>query len=150
MIEVEAEHPVVRDQSSAEHLEADPFGGPFDEASADGAVRASRCGDAFATAAVHQCGEHVVEHHPVRDAAAVTAPWVRRGELGAGIDVELGGELDPEGFDETDWRRGTGAPGDRGTSQSHDQLEARASACIDTPVTVISTGCACQLPDALS
>ncbi len=36
-----------------------------------------------------------------------------------------------------------------GLHQSHDQLEARAPTCIDTPVPLISTGCAHQLPDAL-
>jgi hypothetical protein len=38
---------------------------------------------AFVTAAVHQRGDHMVEHDPVRDPAAMATPGVSRGELGA-------------------------------------------------------------------
>lgn len=111
MIEVEAEHPVVRGQGGAEHLETHAFLGPFGQSPADGAIGASGSGDAFVTAAVHQSSEHVFEHDPVRHPSAVASPRVRRVELRSGIDVELRGELDPEGFDETDWQQGHGRSG---------------------------------------
>jgi hypothetical protein len=45
-----------------------------------------RRGDPLVAAAVHQRRDHVVEHHPGGDAAAVTAPRVVRGELRLLID----------------------------------------------------------------
>jgi hypothetical protein len=44
---------------------------------------------------VHQRGDHVVEHDPVRDPAAVATPGVGRRELGLLIGPDQGSELDP-------------------------------------------------------
>jgi hypothetical protein len=47
-------------------------------------------------AAVHQRGDHMVEHDPVWHPAAVAAPGVGRGELGAFGRSDQRGELDPQ------------------------------------------------------
>jgi hypothetical protein len=54
---------------------------------------------------MYQRGEHVVEHDPVRDPAAVTAPRVRRGELRAILGPDQGSELDPQRLDERCWQQ---------------------------------------------
>jgi hypothetical protein len=46
----------------------------------------SRAGKTFVASAVHQRGDHMVEHDPVWDPAAVAAPRVSWGELGALAD----------------------------------------------------------------
>jgi hypothetical protein len=52
---------------------------------------------------VYQRGDHVVEHDPVADAAAMAAPGMGRGELRAFIRPDQGGELDPQRFDQGCW-----------------------------------------------
>jgi hypothetical protein len=49
----------------------------------DRAIRTPDGGDALVPAAIDQRGGHVVEHHPVRDTSAATAPRVNQRELRA-------------------------------------------------------------------
>jgi hypothetical protein len=85
--------------------------GPVTQPAADGAVRAAGGGDAFVAAAVHQRGDQMVEHDPVRDPAAVTSPGVGRGELGLLIGPDQGSELDPHGLDQGCWQQRHGPSG---------------------------------------
>jgi len=57
--------------------------GPVGQSAADRAIRTPWGGDALVAAAVDQGGEHVVEHHPIRDPAPVTSPRMIRDEFGA-------------------------------------------------------------------
>jgi hypothetical protein len=66
---------------------------------------------AFVAAAVYQRGDDVVEHDPVRDPAAVTAPRVGRVELGSFVGLDQGGELDPHGLDQGCWQQRHGLSG---------------------------------------
>jgi len=93
---------VIAGQRGLQHLLTDPGVGPDVESAADGAVRAARGGDAFVAAAVHQRGDHVVEHDPVGDPAAVTPPRVGRVELGT-VGLDQGSELDPQGLGQGCW-----------------------------------------------
>ncbi len=43
---------------------------------------------------MHESGEHVVEHHPIGDPAAVTSPRMTPDEFGAIVDLQQRGELD--------------------------------------------------------
>ena len=74
VVQVQSDHLVVGGQRHAQQRPTVPGLGPRGQATADGAVRAARAGDAFVAAAVHQRGDHMVEHHPVGDPAAMTAP----------------------------------------------------------------------------
>ena len=56
---------VVGCQSESQQLLPEAGSGPLVETAADGAIRAARGGEAFVAAAVHQRGDHVVEHDPV-------------------------------------------------------------------------------------
>src|SRR6476661_4661919 len=76
IVQVQADHLVVAGQRGPQHLLTDPGGGPVVESAANGAIRAARGGDTFVAAAVHQRGEHMVEHDPVGDPATVTSPGV--------------------------------------------------------------------------
>jgi hypothetical protein len=102
VVEVQADHLVVAGQRGPQHLLTDPGLGPVVESAADGAVRAARGGDAFVAAAVHQRGDHVVEHDPVGDPAAVASPRVGRVELGT-VGLDQGSELDPQGLGQGCW-----------------------------------------------
>ena len=62
-----------------------------------------RPGYALVAAALHQRGDHMVAHNPVRDLAAVTAPPVGRSELRAVACADQGSELDPQRLDERCW-----------------------------------------------
>ena len=103
IVEVQADHLVVAGQRGPQHLLTDPGVGPVVESAADGAVRAAGRGDAFVAAAVHQRGDHMVEHDPVGDPAAVTPPRVGRVELGALVGPDQGSELDPQRLDQGCW-----------------------------------------------
>ena len=111
VLKLQADHLVVAGQRGPQHLLADSGEGPVVEAAADGAVRTTRGGDALVAAAVHQGSDHVVEHDPVRDPAAVAAPRVGRAELGAVIRPDQGGELDPQGLDQGCWQQRHGPSG---------------------------------------
>jgi hypothetical protein len=52
---------------------------------------------------MHQRGDHVVEHRPVVDPAAVAAPRMRRGELRPVVSPDQGSELDPQRLGQTSW-----------------------------------------------
>jgi len=102
VVEVQPNHLVVAGERGPQHLLTDPGLGPVVESAADGAVRAARGGDAFVAAAVHQGRDHVVEHDPVGDPAAVASPRVGRVELGA-VGLDQGSELDPQGLGQGCW-----------------------------------------------
>jgi hypothetical protein len=51
---------------------------------------------------MHQRGDHVVEHDPVGDAAAVTTPRVGRVELRT-VGLDQGSELDPQRLGQGCW-----------------------------------------------
>ena len=105
VLKVQADHPVVGAQPEAQQLLPDAGLGPMGQSSADGAVRAARAGEAFVAAAMDQRGDHMLEHDPVRDPAAVTAPGVGWGELGALVGPDQGGELDPQRLDQGCWQQ---------------------------------------------
>ena len=54
-------------------------------------------GDPLIPAAMHQRGDDVLEHDPVRDPPAMAAQRVRRVKLRA-VVTEQGGELAPDGL----------------------------------------------------
>ena len=112
VVQVQPDHLVVAGQRGPQHLLADPGVGPVVESAADGAVRAARGGDALVAAAVHQRGDHVVEHDPVGDPAAVTAPRVGRVELGASSDPIRAANSTHSGSIRDAGSRGTDSPGD--------------------------------------
>jgi len=60
-----------------------------------------------------QGGEHVDEHHPIGDPAAVTPPRMIRDEFGAIVVLQQRGELDPQGFDQGCWQQGHGPSRDQ-------------------------------------
>ena len=102
IVEVQTDHLVIAGQRGPQHRLADPGVGPIVESAADGAVGAAGRGDAFVAAAVHQRRDHMVEHDPVGDAAAVTPPGVGRVELGP-VGLDQGSELDPQGLGQGCW-----------------------------------------------
>jgi hypothetical protein len=79
------------------HPRADARRRPGFEPAADGAVRAARAGDPLIPAAMHQSGDDVLKHDPVRDPPAMTAQRVRRIELRA-LLTQQGGKLAPDRF----------------------------------------------------
>ena len=93
-------------------------------------------GDAFVAAAVHQRGDHVVEHHPVGDPAAVTAPRDASGRTRDARRPRSGQRTRP-----TAARSAMLAAEARTLQviirrqQSHDHGRVRASTCSDTPPT---------------
>jgi hypothetical protein len=105
IVEVQADHAVVGVEAEPQQLLADPGLGPLGQPSPDRAIRAARAGQAFIAGAVHQRGDHVVEHDPVRDPAAVAAPRVTRGELGPVKRLDQGSELDPQRLDQGCWQQ---------------------------------------------
>ena len=82
ILQVQSDDPVIGGQGDPQHRRSVPGLGPLGQAAADGALRAARRGDALVAAAVHQGGDQVVEHDPVRDASAVASPRVGGDELG--------------------------------------------------------------------
>jgi hypothetical protein len=90
--------------------------GSLAQSAAQGAVRAAGGGDAFVTAAVHQCGDQVVEHDPVGDAATVAAPRVMRTKSGRWSDPIRAANSTQTGPMSDAGSRGTGTPGDLETS----------------------------------
>jgi hypothetical protein len=106
--EVEADHLVVGGERGFEQFHTYVAFGPVEQSAADRAIRTPRGGDALVTAAMDQGGEHVVEHDPVGDRAAVTPPRMRRREFGAIVLIEQRGELDPQGFGQGCWQQGHG------------------------------------------
>jgi hypothetical protein len=103
VVEVQADHPVERGQREPQQLPAVP--GPLGQPAADGAVRAPGRGDALVAAAMHQRGQHVIEHHPVWDAPTVAAPRMRGGELRTIVCPDQGSELDPQRLGQTCWKQ---------------------------------------------
>ena len=82
VVQVQPDHAVVGGQADPQQSWSVSGLGPGTQSAAQGAVRAAGGGDALVAAAMDQRGDQVIEHDPVGDAAAVTAPRVRRDELG--------------------------------------------------------------------
>jgi len=102
-VEVEPDDLVVGGQADPQQRGPVSGVGPLVQAPAHGAVRAAGCGDAFVAAAVHERADQMVEHDPVGDASAVTAPRVSRRELGSLVGPDRGSQLDPQRLDKRCW-----------------------------------------------
>jgi hypothetical protein len=105
LVEVQSDDLVVGGQADPQQRGPVPGLGPLAQAAADGPVRASRRGDPLVAAAVHERADQVVEHDPIGDAAAVTAPRVDGHELGALVGPDQGSQLDPQRLDERCWQQ---------------------------------------------
>jgi len=107
------DHSVVGGEPEAQQLGAQAGLGPT-AAAVDGWCGPSRPG--VRSPVVHQCGEHVFEHHSVWDAAAVTAPRVGWGELRAIIDPDQAANSAQAGLISDVGNRGTCPPEDHRVS----------------------------------
>jgi hypothetical protein len=105
LVEIEPDDLVVGGQTDPQQRGTVPGVGPLVQAAADGAVRAAGCGDPLVAAAVHERTDQMLEHDPVGDAPAVTAPRVAGDELGALIGPDQGSQLDPQRLDERCWQQ---------------------------------------------
>jgi site-specific DNA recombinase len=78
VVQLQADHPVVRLQRQGVHLLAHTRCRPLLEPPPDRRVRAGRARDPLVSRPVHQRGDHVLEHHPIRDPTAVAAQRMGR------------------------------------------------------------------------
>ncbi|GAA2674172.1 hypothetical protein GCM10010437_013150 [Actinoplanes palleronii] len=82
--------------------------GPRAQTAANRAIRAALGSDPFVAGAVHQSGDDVLEHDPIRDPPAVAAQRMSWIELG--LLRTQHGELDPDRFEQRRWQRRHGTP----------------------------------------
>jgi len=108
VVGVQTDHLVVGGERGFEQFHPHVAFGPLGQSAADRAIRTPWGGDALVTAAMHEGGEHVVEHHPIRDPAPVTPPRMRHRELGTIVVLQQRGELDPQGFGQGCRQQGNG------------------------------------------
>jgi hypothetical protein len=111
ILQVQSDDPVVGGQGHGMDPLRDTSVGPFSQPAPDRPVRAGLGGDPLVSRAMNQRIQEMIEHHPIRYPASVTAQRMVRMEPRTWT-TDRGFELDPDRFEQARWDSRHGTPGD--------------------------------------